>query len=283
MNQNVCLITGATSGIGKAAALALARKNYHMILVGRNEEKADRVCTEIKRKSRNQNVDYDICDLSLLQEVRALAERLKRDYGRLDILINNAGARFLRHQLTPEGIEMTLATNHLSHFVLTLSLIDALKRSESARIVNVSSSVHFAGIGVIENIPSAKDYDGRKQYSNSKLANILFTYALADKLKGSGITINAVDPGMVATNFARNNGLAYWLKHRMYYLQKRQLLTPAQGSATIVYLSSSDDVVGVTGKYFEDKKEKRSSDISYNKAIQESLWASSAGLSRTDL
>lgn len=215
--------------------------------------------------------------------MRSLAARIKEDHHRIDILINNAGARFLRHQLTEEGIEMTLATNHLGHFVLTLSLIDALKSSGSARIINVSSGAHSAGIGAIENIISAKDDDGRKQYSNSKLANVLFTYALAGMLKDKKITVNAVDPGGVATNFARNNGLVHWLKHRLYYLKNGQLLTPTQGAETIVYLTSSGEVEGISGRYFQDKKEKRSSDISHVHEIQEKLWVTSVKLSGIDL
>ncbi|MBE3039959.1 MAG: SDR family oxidoreductase [Chloroflexi bacterium] len=279
MNHDTCLITGATSGIGKAAALALAKKNYGLILIGRNKEKTARVCEEIRRISQNENVSSYVCDLSVLRDVRGLTARIREDYERIDVLINNAGARFLRHQLTKEGMEMTLATNHLGHYVLTLSLIDRMKGSEQARIINVSSGAHYAGTGVIENILFAKDYDGRKQYANSKLANVLFTYALADRLKGRGIGVNAVDPGGVATNFARNNGLRHWLSHRIYYWSKRQLLTPAQGAETVVYLASSEDVEGVTGKYFTNKEEKKSSVISYDKAIQEKLWASSVELS----
>lgn len=283
MNRPICLITGATSGIGKAAALALAEKGWELILVGRNAEKSARVCREIKRKSRNGDVSFYVCDLSVLRDVRGLAARIREDHARIDVLINNAGARFLRHQLTKDGVEMTLATNHLGHYVLTLSLIDRMSGSEPVRIVNVSSGAHFAGAGVIENIQSAKGFDGRKQYANSKLANVLFTYALADRMRGKRITVNAVDPGGVATNFARNNGLVPWLKHRLYYLKKRQLLTPAQGAETIVYLASSGDVEGITGKYFSDKEEKKSSVASYDMAIQEKLWVSSVELSGMDL
>jgi retinol dehydrogenase-14 len=283
MDQKTCLITGATSGIGKAAALAMAKKNYRLVLVGRNEEKTARVCGEIERETHNERIGSYVCDLSVLQDVRELAGRITKDHQRIDILINNAGARFLRHQLTKERLELTLATNHLGHFVLALSLIDALKSSGSARIVNVSSGAHSAGTSVIENILSAREYDGRKQYSNSKLANVLFTYALAEKLKGSGIVVNAVDPGGVATNFALNNGLGAWLTHRLYYLRKRQLLTPMQGAETVVYLASSDAVMGITGRYFFNKKETRSSDISYDKAAQERLWEMSVELSGNDL
>jgi len=283
MNKRTCLITGATSGIGRAAALALAEKGQGLVLIGRNEEKAARVCEEIKRKARNGNVSYYVCDLSILQAVRGLAAKIKEDYGKIDVLINNAGARFLKHQLTKEGIEMTLATNHLGHFVLTLSLIDMLEKSAQGRIINVSSGTHYAGTGVIENVLSARDYDGRKQYANSKLANILFTYALSERLKGQGISVNAVGPGGIATNFARNNGLKHWLKHRIYYLSKRQLLTPRQGAETLVFLASSEAVGEITGKYFSDKKEKKSSDISHDKDAQERLWAKSVALSGIDI
>jgi len=283
MNRHICLITGATSGIGKAVAFALAKRNYELILLGRNEEKAKKVCCDIKNKTLNDKVDYFICDLSSLQDVRSTAEKIKGVYDRIDVLINNAGAKYLRHQLTKEGIELTLATNHLGHFMLTLSLIGLLKNAPSARIINVSSGAHYEGNGVIENILTAHNYDGRKQYSNSKLANVLFTYALADKLKGRGIVVNAVDPGGVATNFARNNGLWHWMKHRIYYLKKNKLHRPEQGAETLVFQASANNVNGITSKYFVDKKEKRSSDISYDKALQNKIWELSVKLSGIDL
>jgi NAD(P)-dependent dehydrogenase (short-subunit alcohol dehydrogenase family) len=282
MNRQICLITGATSGIGKAAAFALAKKNYELILIGRNEAKVKKVSCEIRKKTGNDHVNEFVCDLSLLQDVRRVADKVKNAYNRIDVMINNAGAKILRHQLTKDGIELTLATNHLGHFTLTLSLMDLLKRSQSARIVNVSSGAHYASDGVVENILTADLYDGRKQYENSKLANVLFTYALADKLRGRGIVANAVDPGGVATNFSRNNGLRHWLRHRLYYLKKRQLLTPEQGAATLVFLASANDVMGITGKYFNEMKEKRSSDISYDKALQDKIWEFSAKLGGID-
>jgi NAD(P)-dependent dehydrogenase (short-subunit alcohol dehydrogenase family) len=282
MNRQICLITGATSGIGKAAAFALAKKNYELILIGRNEAKVKKVSCEIRKKTGNDHVNEFVCDLSLLQDVRRVADKVKNAYNRIDVMINNAGAKILRHQLTKDGIELTLATNHLGHFTLTLSLMDLLKRSQSARIVNVSSGAHYASDGVVENILTADLYDGRKQYENSKLANVLFTYALADKLRGRGIVANAVDPGGVATNFSRNNGLRHWLRHRLYYLKKRQLLTPEQGAATLVFLASANDVMGITGKYFSDLKEIKSSDISYDKALQDKIWEFSAKLGGID-
>jgi NAD(P)-dependent dehydrogenase (short-subunit alcohol dehydrogenase family) len=283
MDQKVCLITGATSGIGKAAAVALAHQHYELILLGRSENKLKKVCAEISGKTRNDKVNYCVCDISILQAVRREANRLKLEYRRIDVLINNAGARFLQHQWTPEGIESTLATNHLGHFVLTLSLLGLLTNSASARIINVSSGAHSTSRGVIENIIPPQPYNGRCQYANSKLANVLFTYALANKLKRRGIAVNAVDPGGVATNFARNNGFIPWLKHRFYYLKKGRLQTPAQGAKTILHLASSDDIAGMTGKYFFDLKEKTSSDFSYDQSAQNELWTLSVKLGGIDL
>jgi len=282
VNDKTCLVTGATSGIGRATALALSTMGYGVILLGRNDDKLKKTGRHLKLKSGNDRIGACPCDLSEMAQVRAAVVRLKRDYDKIDILINNAGARFLRHALTTEGLEMTLATNHLGHFVLTLGLIEVLKRSAGPRIINVSSGVHFAG-GVIENILSAKDYDGRQQYANSKLANVLFTYALAERVGGTGITVNAVGPGGVATNFARNNGWAHWLKHRMYYLSKRQLLTPAQGAEPLVFLASSEDVGGVTGKYFVGKTATMTSRLSYDTEAQERLWAESVAWGGIDL
>lgn len=278
MSRQKCLITGATSGIGKAAALALAQKPWELILIGRTQEKVTKTIHEIKRRTGNEHISYYVCDLSLLRDVRSMADRINNDHVRLDVMVNNAGAKFLRHQVTKEGIELTLATNHLGHFLLTLSLIDLLKRSRAARIINVSSGAHYSAHGVINNILTSHCYDGRDQYAASKLANALFTYELAAKLKDKGITANAVDPGGVATNFTRNNGLWHWIRHRAYYAMKRQLLTAEQGAKTVVFLASAVDLDGVTGKYFYDMKEKRSSDISYDKALQAEMWELSARL-----
>ncbi|BDQ03758.1 SDR family oxidoreductase [Ignavibacterium sp.] len=278
MNNRICLITGATSGIGKAVAFELSKKNYELILIGRNENKCEKVVREIKSRNNNTTVNYYVADISLIKEVKMLSERIKNDYHRIDVLINNAGARFLQHQLTSEGIELTLATNHLGHFVLTNELLPLLKNSDDARIINISSAAHGGGKGLIENISDSSTYDGRLQYSNSKLANVLFTYELAERLSNHKIGVFAVDPGGVATNFARNNGLKFWIKHLVYYLLKRQLITPKQAAQTIVYLANSVEVKGQTAKYFFDMNEKKSSQLSYDKALQKNLWEMSEEL-----
>lgn len=279
MIRETCLVTGATSGIGRAAAVSLAKKGYRVILVGRDEKRSSRTAEDIRRRSGHEDVAFSVCDLSLLRDVRALAARIQNDFGRIDVLVNNAGARYLRHGLTDEGIERTLATNHLGHFTLTLSLIGALERADRPRIINVSSVAHFAGAGVIENIRSADLYDGHKQYADSKLANVLFTLALADRLREKGVAVNAVDPGGVATRFGRNDGWVPWLKHRIYYLAKGRLLSPEQGASAIIFLASSEEAAGLTGKYFRQGLETRPSGLALDRSAQNALWAASVALS----
>lgn len=280
MKNKIALITGATSGIGKATAFELAKKNFDLILIGRSEQKCRKVTKQIKSRNTDLMVEYYVTDISSMKDVKELCVNLKNDFEKIDVLINNAGARFLQHQLTNEGIELTLATNHLGHFVLSNELIPLLKNSDDARIINISSAAHGGGNGLIENVTNPSEYDGRLQYSNSKLANVLFTYELADRLKNDNIKVFAVDPGGVATNFARNNGLKFWIKHLAYYILKRELITPKQAAQTIVYLSTSIDLMNKTGKYYFDMKERNSSQLSYDKSLQKKLWEMSEELLR---
>lgn len=280
MNERICLITGATSGIGKSTAFGLAESGYSVILLGRNEQKCKQVSEHIKKKTGNEKVKYYVADISLIKDVKKITDMIKKDFNILDVLINNAGARFLNHQLTAEGIEITFATNHLGHFVLTNELLPLLQNSDDARIINISSGVHYGGKGVIKNITEPSAYDGRQQYSDSKLANVLFTYELAERLKENNVKTFVVDPGGVATNFSRNNGLKFWLKHLVYYLLKRQLISPKNASRTIIYLATSDEVKNLTAKFYYEMKEKKSADISYDKSLQKSLWEMSEELIR---
>lgn len=279
LNEKICLITGATSGIGKASAYKFAELRASVILLGRNFNKGRMTIDQIKKKTKNEKLKFYEVDLSLMEDIKRVSEKIKSDYNHIDVLVNNAGARFLVHNITKEGIEYTLALNHLSYFLLTNLLIDLLKNSGSARIINVSSGVHFNGKGIIENIIEKEKYDGKRQYANSKLANILFSYELANKLKATNITVNTLDPGGVATNFARNNGMVNWIKHRLYYLLKGKLLSPSQGAETIIYLADSPEVEGVSGKYFKEKKQIKSSIISYDSTISKELWELSERLS----
>jgi NAD(P)-dependent dehydrogenase (short-subunit alcohol dehydrogenase family) len=276
------LITGATSGIGRATALKLAELGASLILLSRNEIKGERICDQIRKINNNVQVKFYRVDISSMKEVRNVSERIKTDFDRIDVLINNAGARFDKHFKNDEGIELTFATNHLGHFLLTLHLIEMLRKSTQGRIINVSSPAHSRGTEDLEDIVVPKNYDRRLAYGRSKLANLYFTYELSSRLKNSKITANAVDPGGVATNFSRNNGMFAWTKHYLSYILQRKLITPQKAAETIVYLASSQDVSNITGKYFFEKNEINSSPASYNKEAALKLWQLSLKLTGVD-
>lgn len=283
MKNKICLITGATSGIGRATALKLAELGFSLILLARNNEKGERICKHIRKRTNNAQVKFYKVDISSMKEVRNVSERIKADFDHIDVLINNAGARFDKYFKNDEGIELTFATNHLGHFLLTLSLIEMLKKSPQGRIINISSSAHSRGTENLNDIIDPENYDRRLAYGRSKLANLYFTYELSSRLKNSNITVNAVDPGGVATNFSRNNGLFAWTKHYLSYILRRKLITPQKAAETIIYLASSNEVSKTTGKYFFEKKEIKSSSTSYNKKSASELWQLSEKLTGLDL
>jgi len=282
MNNKICLITGATSGIGKAAALKLADLGASLILISRNEEKGEKICNQIRKKINRAQVKFYRVDISSMKEVRRVVENIKSDFNHIDVLINNAGARFDNYLKNDEGIELTFATNHLGHFLLTLSLIEMLQKSTQGRVVNVSSSAHTEVTQELDEIAAPVDYDRRVAYGRSKLANLYFTYALNNKLRNSRITVNALHPGGVATNFSRNNGLLPWVKHYIYYLLKRELISPQKAAETVIYLATAIEVREITGKYFFDKKEIKSSPASYDKEAAMKLWQLSLKLTGVD-
>ncbi len=223
MKDKVCLITGATSGIGRAAALKLAELGASLILLSRNEKKGEKICDQIRETNNNAKVKFYKVDISSMKEVRRVVERIKTDFDHIDVLINNAGARFDKYFKNDEGIELTFATNHLGHFLLTLSLIEMLKKSTQGRIINISSPAHSRGTEDLDDIVAPVNYDRRLAYGRSKLANLYFTYELSSRLKNTNITVNAVDPGGVATNFSRNNGLYAWVKHYLSYILQTKI------------------------------------------------------------
>ncbi len=282
MNNKICLITGATSGIGKAAAFKLADLGTSLILLSRNEEKGEKICNQIRKRINNAQVKFYRVDISSMREVRSAVERIKADFNHIDVIINNAGARFDNYLKNDEGIELTFATNHLGHFLLTLSLIEMLKKSAQGRIINVSSSVHTGVTQELDDIVAPINYNRGVAYGRSKLANLYFTYELSSKLKNSKITVNAVHPGGVATNFSRNNGLLPWVKHYIYYLMKRELISPQKAAETILYLALSPELKEITGKYFFNKKEIKSSSASYDKEAAFRLWQLSLNLTEVD-
>lgn len=272
MKDKVCLITGATSGIGRAASLKLSDLGASLILLSRNETKGEKICNQIREINNNAQVKFYGVDISSMKEVRKVSESIQTDFDHIDVLINNAGARFDKYFKSEEGIELTFATNHLGHYLLTLSLIEMLKKSAQGRIINVSSPAHSRATEDLHDILDPAHYDRRLAYGRSKLANLYFAYELSHRLKNTSITVNAVDPGGVATNFSRNNGLYPWLKHYLSYILKLKLISPQKASETIVYLASSDEVNKTTGKYFFEKKEINSSPASYSKEAALKLW-----------
>ena len=271
--KRICLITGATSGIGKAAATILVARGLEIILAGRNLRKLENISKEIHEKTGSESLHYLIADFSDLSQVRQLAEHFQRQFPRLDILINNAGAYFNRRHRTGYGVEKTFLVNHLAPFMLTKLLLDSLHKSESARIINVSSGAHYNAQLDLDDLNFERFYFGYWAYGRSKLANILFTYELAHRLKDTDITVNALHPGRVGTDIFKTDfsifgGLLKWFIERIS-------LTPEQGADNTVYLATSPEVDGVTGKYFVKREAATSSPLSYDKVLARRLWEKS--------
>ena len=278
MQGKVCLVTGATSGIGKVAARELARKGATVVGVGRSAEKCTAVAESIRSQTGGPTPDFLLADLSSMAQVSALAETFKSRYSRLDVLVNNAGGYFATRQVTADGYELTFALNHLAYFLLTNLLLALLKTSAPARIVSVSSGAHFGSQMDFDDLQGQRHYNGWPAYSRSKLANLLFTYELSRKLEGSGVTANALHPGFVASNFALNNARA--LAGVVKVVQKLVARTPEKGAETVIYLATSPEVEGVSGKYFVDCKPVRSSDASYDELAARKLWQVSEELTK---
>jgi NAD(P)-dependent dehydrogenase (short-subunit alcohol dehydrogenase family) len=275
MNGKVVLITGGTSGIGKASAVALASMGAEVVVIGRNEERGERAAEEIRRESGNEKVSLMLADLSVQADVRRLAEEFQERHGRLDVLVNNAGLVQSQRTETPDGIETQLAINHLTPFLLTNLLLDLLRASAPSRIVTVSSDAHRWAKLDLDDLQSRKRYRGMQVYGTTKLANILFTRELSERLKGTGVTANAMHPGGVNTNFGNNQRGPMSLLFRAF---KPFMRTPEQGADTLIYLASSLEVEGMTGKYLADRKVKVASDAAYDETLQKKLWEASEEL-----
>ena len=269
MNGKVVLITGATAGIGLVTARELARQGATVVGVARNAQKAAQVAEQI-RADTGANVHFLLADLSSLAQVRRLADEFKRRYSRLDVLVNNAGAVNMARQETVDGYELTFALNHLSYFLLTSLLLDLLKASAPSRIVNVSSNAAQGGRINFDDIEGRRGYSGFGAYSQSKLANILFTFELARRLQGTGVTVNALHPGFVATNFGHNNG--GFMTRGIQLIQRFAAIKPDQGAATQIYLASSPEVEGVSGRYFVKSKPAKAPKAAYDEAAAHRLW-----------
>jgi NAD(P)-dependent dehydrogenase (short-subunit alcohol dehydrogenase family) len=278
MHGKVCLVTGATSGIGMVTAEALAQQGATTLLVARNPERGAAAVQRIRQATGNPAVEMLLADLSTQADVRRLAHECQRRSPRLDVLVNNAGALFSGQALSADGIEMTWALNHLAYYLLTNLLLDTLKASAPARIVNVSSDAHRHAHLHLDDQQGRQRYGGWRAYAQSKLANVLFTYELARRLEGTGVTANVLHPGFVATNFGRQNRSLTALLFRT--LQRVAALSPEQGAETMMYLATSPEVEGVTGQYFVKRRAVRSSPASYDVHTAQRLWQVSAEQAR---
>jgi NAD(P)-dependent dehydrogenase (short-subunit alcohol dehydrogenase family) len=271
LHARVCMVTGATSGIGKAAATELARMGARLVLVARDRGRAERTVEEIADASKNRDLEVMLADLSSRDQVRRLAADFLATGKALHVLLNNAGVLMFRREETADGIETTFAVNHLAYFLLTNLLLERLKASAPARIVNVASDAYAYARGRLDfdDLESRRHYRPMQVYGKSKLANILFTRELARRLDGTGVTANALHPGFVGSNFARNNGL---LASIGMLVARPFARSPAKGAETAVYLCSSPDVEGVSGKYFFDEKEKWPKRYAQNDEDARRLW-----------
>jgi retinol dehydrogenase 14 len=274
LTGRVCVVTGATRGIGRATAEGLARLGASLILVCRRAEDGVEVAESIKG-SGGHAPEVVLCDLSSQSSIRSAATEIVRKHPRLHVLINNAGLLLRSRQVTVDGHEMQLAVNHLAYFLLTNLLLDALKAGAPSRIVNVSSGAHQGGRIDFDSLQSERRYDTIRVYSMTKLANILFTHELARRLEGTRVTVNAVHPGVIATRL-----LADYLDVPASGGSTAPTFggNPERGAETSIYLAASPEVEGISGGYFVNRQESRSSPASYDEAAARKLWEVSAQL-----
>ena len=275
MSGKVCLVTGATAGIGFATALALAHQGATLVGVGRNLDKCQAVTAQIRQETGNPAVEFMQADLSSQAEVRRFAEEFKRSHPRLDVLVNNVGAFFMSRRLSPDGIEMTWAVNYLGVCLLTELLLDRLKASAPSRVVNVSSAMHTSAQLNFDDLQGQHRYSGMKAYGQSKLALVMYTYDLARRLAGTGVTVNALHPGFVASDMYRSSGGFIKLLGPVINLIA---VSPEVGAETSIFVAGSPEVEGVTGKYFVKKQAVASSPACYDSAATARLMTLSAAM-----
>lgn len=269
MNGKVCLVTGASSGIGQVAAMELARMGATVVLLVRKRQRGEATRQAIMSQTGHAQVDLLVADFASLDAVRHAADEFLGRYQRLDVLLNNAGIYVSERRLSTDGFELTFAVNHLAPFLLTSLLLDCMQATGSARVVTVSSGAHMAASAKFNDVRAERGYNAFRAYADSKLANILFTYALARQLEGSQVTANCLHPGGVRTNFGAD---ATGLFRVFFNLARPLMLSPEQGAQTSIYLASSPEVAGVNGKYFVNCRAQTSSPSSYDHTIQGQLW-----------
>jgi retinol dehydrogenase 12 len=267
-NTNI-IVTGGSDGIGLETARALAGMGASLWIVGRNDAKTGQAVRNIIETTGNDRVGYFISDLSSIHSVTELARTINIKLDHLDVLVNNAGAFFMKRHTSVDGLEMTFALNHVNYFLLTNLLLDLIKQTGKARIVNVSSEAHFSGHVDFSDLQSEKNFNLMRVYGTSKLMNVLFTYELVRRLNGGRVTVNALHPGFVASNFGKSNG---GLMIPIFKLVHLGAINTREGAKTSVYLASSPEVDGVTGKYFDKCQAIKSSKESYDEAVARRLW-----------
>lgn len=274
MTGKTVLVTGGTGGIGLATAAGLAGLGARVGIVGRDEGRARAAAERIR--TAGGDVDVFTADVSSRREVQRLAEQVLAAYPRLDVLVNNVGGYWATRHATEDGLERTFAVNHLAPFLLTNLLLDRLRSSAPARVVTVSSGAQAMGRIDFDDLQGVRSYSGQRAYNQSKLANVLFTYELARRLEGSGVTANVLHPGVVRTAFAQEDS-GGWMR-LMLPVVRPFMKTPERGAETSIYLASSPEVDGVSGRYFANSRPKASSRASYDTAAARRLWEVSAGL-----
>jgi NAD(P)-dependent dehydrogenase (short-subunit alcohol dehydrogenase family) len=273
LKGKVCMVTGANSGIGKATATQLARRGATVVMVCRSAERGETAQAAIQAESGSGAVDLLLADLSVQEHIRDLAEAFQAQYDRLDVLVNNAGLYLAERQESTDGIEMTFAVNHLAPFLLTNLLLDDLKASAPARIVNVNSESHRGARLRFGNLEMEDDYQWIKAYGKSKLANLLFTFELDRRLEGAGVTVNALHPGVVGTRIWNHNSNVLSLLMR---LVKPFLMSPSKSAQHVVRLAADPALEGVSGQYFDKDQERRAADEAYDRDAARRLWEISA-------
>lgn len=274
----MCIVTGASSGIGKATATGLARLGATVVLACRSLERGEATREEIRSRTGSHEVEVMRVDLASLASVHAFAAGFRERFPTLHVLVNNAGIYSPRRLLTADGLEMTFQVNHLSHFLLTGLLLDRLRDGAPSRIINVTSAAHFRGIMAFDDLSLSRRYGGLRAYAQSKLANILFTHELARRLQGAGVTANCVHPGLVRTNWARHGA---GLVRLFVTLATPFMRSPVQGAETVLHLATAPEMETVTGAYFVDKLPVQSSANSYSEADGQRLWDVSEQLLRS--
>jgi NAD(P)-dependent dehydrogenase (short-subunit alcohol dehydrogenase family) len=276
MAGSTVLVTGGTGGIGLATATGLAVLGARVGIVGRSAGRGAVAATAVRRQVPSARVDVFEADMSVQADVRRLADEVKVTYPRLDVLVNNVGGYWAHRHVTADGLERTFALNHLAPFLLTHELLDRLVASAPARVVTVSSGAQAMGRIDLDDLQGERAYSGQRAYNQSKLANVLFTYELARRLEGTGVTATVLHPGVVRTSFGQEDS-GRWMR-LMLPVVRPFLKTPRQGAATSIHLASSPDVAGVSGAYFANRWPRRSAAASYDRDLARRLWDASASL-----